>query len=180
MHQYDRETHRCKRCDRWQAGYAPKKERKKPLAECQICERKMAVVGEGVLGHHGYQRPGCGFIVGDCYGVNHQPYPKTDALEKWLSFLNSREEIEKNYLLEMNTGLVTELSYVYDEYVGFGERSKRTTVVKKGDASKRVNGFITIPDFEDLLDREVRHTENQIKNIQSERKRVVERIEKAC
>ncbi len=87
MHNFDRETHRCKRCGRWEAGFAPKRQSTKPRAECQICEHEMALDAAGNLGHHGYKRPGVGFIVGDCPGVGHKPYPATDALESYRAAL---------------------------------------------------------------------------------------------
>lgn len=87
-HRFDRTTHRC-RCGRWQAGYAPKKECVKPRAECQICEGRYATDKDGTLGHHGYKRPGWGFISGDCSGEGHKPYPATDALVKYLEQLEA-------------------------------------------------------------------------------------------
>jgi hypothetical protein len=82
FHQFNKETHRCA-CGRWQAGFAPKKVSKNPRAECQVCERVQALTKDGVLVHHGYERPGHGWIVGDCFGVGHKPYTATDALEEW-------------------------------------------------------------------------------------------------
>ena len=58
--------------------------------------------------HHGYQRPGIGYIVGDCHGVGFQPYELScegtkswltvlkDTLvlrQEWLSTLNQRDEV---------------------------------------------------------------------------------------
>lgn len=92
MHRFTAE-HRCSGCGRWERGFAPKVETKnaKPRSECQVCERQQALDGAGKMVHHGYQRPGWGSIVGDCFGVNHQPFPATDALEKWMGWLVSRE-----------------------------------------------------------------------------------------
>jgi hypothetical protein len=62
----------------------------KPRAECQVCAREWAL-SVAVLGHHGYERPGIGYIVGDCAGQGWAPFPTTDALEEWLGKVN--EEI---------------------------------------------------------------------------------------
>jgi len=35
---------------------------------CPVCERDIKV-RDDVLVHHGYQRPGVGYIIGDCVGV---------------------------------------------------------------------------------------------------------------
>lgn len=64
--------------------------RESVTAECQICEGRQCVRWsnathtEKVMVHHGYQRPGIGFIVGDCFGVDRKPYPATDALAEYL------------------------------------------------------------------------------------------------
>ena len=88
FHFFDKETHRCA-CGRWQAGFAPKKVSKTPRAECQVCERTQALTKDGVLVHHGYERPGHGWIVGDCFGVGHKPYTATDALEQWHGWIEN-------------------------------------------------------------------------------------------
>ena len=43
------------------------------LGTCPVCERAIRVRA-GKMVHHGYQRPGSGRIVGDCYGVGTPPY----------------------------------------------------------------------------------------------------------
>jgi len=91
FHQFDKETHQCK-CGRWERGFAPKKEHTKPRAECQVCARQQALDVSGNMVHHGYQRPGFGYIVGDCFGVAHKPYPATDALILWQSALENAIE----------------------------------------------------------------------------------------
>ena len=51
--------------------------------ECQICHRHQAL-RNGVLVDHGYQRPGCGWLVGGCFGVAYRPFPQTEALEAYV------------------------------------------------------------------------------------------------
>lgn len=43
------------------------------LGTCPICEREIAVESN-LLVHHGYERPGHGRIVGDCFGAKRAPY----------------------------------------------------------------------------------------------------------
>ncbi len=53
------------------------------LGTCQICEREIAVE-EGSIVHHGYRRPGVGYIIGDCFGVGYEPYEVgTTACAAW-------------------------------------------------------------------------------------------------
>jgi hypothetical protein len=43
------------------------------VGTCPVCERAIRVRA-GKMVHHGYERPGRGHIVGDCYGVARAPY----------------------------------------------------------------------------------------------------------
>jgi hypothetical protein len=56
---------------------------------CQGCFATHSLIG-GVLVHHGYRRPGVGYIIGDCAGVGHQPYEISCELTK--SFHKHLEE----------------------------------------------------------------------------------------
>jgi hypothetical protein len=49
------------------------------IGRCGVCEGDYKLLS-GRLVHHGYRRPGHGYIVGDCFGVARLPYPATDAL----------------------------------------------------------------------------------------------------
>ncbi len=143
-HQFDPVTHQCG-CGAWERGYTPAKESVKPRAECQICERMQAVSG-GLMMNHGYQRPGIGFIVGKCMGTDHQPYPATDALVKYLEAVKRHIESDRETLAEIPT--MTEV--MCPVQVGYG-RSKKIIMMKarKGDHAHRdaetggwVNGFM--------------------------------------
>lgn len=41
---------------------------------CQGCFGSYALTSDQHLVHHGYTRPGYGYIVGDCVGTGHEPY----------------------------------------------------------------------------------------------------------
>jgi hypothetical protein len=41
---------------------------------CGICMRNVKMGAAHALVHHGYQRPGDGSILGDCFGVGYEPY----------------------------------------------------------------------------------------------------------
>lgn len=168
FHKFSPETHRCVRCYRWQNGFKPKKpEAEAQKGECQVCARKQCLTGGGALVHHGYRRPGYGSIVGDCFGVGHLPYPKTDALEKYVVAL----EQEVSRLNDQLANIPNVLSI-------FHTRGDKVTVeVKRGDAGifdpdwKRC-----VPSFETLLDRLARKLQSQINYAKQELVRVRERI----
>ena len=51
---------------------------------CQSCMR-LQKLHAGELVHHGYQRPGLGYIVGDCRGSGLRPYERTcEDIKGWL------------------------------------------------------------------------------------------------
>lgn len=51
---------------------------------CPVCQRDIKI-RSGLLVHHGYERPGVGYIIGDCPGVGHKPYETgTDACDFYL------------------------------------------------------------------------------------------------
>jgi hypothetical protein len=59
--------------------------------ECQICQRRHILDSRGNLVLHGYQRPGHGYIVGDCFGVGHPPWEvSSDALATWIEQLKAQ------------------------------------------------------------------------------------------
>lgn len=171
VHRFDRATHRCTGCKRWQAGFAPKKENAKPRDECQICERKWAIDAHGTLVHHGYTRPGIGFIVGDCMGVGHQPYKKTDALEKYLGrlaqlLLDTQEELNE---------LPNLRAFVYT-YKTWQRPVQMVSVPVVFGQTQQYGVPHTIPSFDQLRDQKQHQLEQKIGNLRSEIARVEKRI----
>ena len=59
--------------------------------ECQICQRRHILDSRRNLVLHGYQRPGHGYIVGDCFGVGYPPWEvSSDRLAEWIDLLKTR------------------------------------------------------------------------------------------
>lgn len=59
------------------------------LGTCPACERTIKV-RDSLLVHHGYQRPGHGYIEGDCFGVGREPHELSNTTARAY-----RAEIEK-------------------------------------------------------------------------------------
>jgi hypothetical protein len=59
------------------------------IGTCPICEGTYKVRG-GAMVHHGFKRPGDGFIHGDCFAVGHPPYEVSCSITK-----TYRSSIEK-------------------------------------------------------------------------------------
>lgn len=179
FHVFDKNTHRC-RCGRWERGFKPKTEPASPRDECQICEREQALLQDGTLVHHGYKRPGIGFIEGDCYGVKCRPFPQTDALERYLFALN-------NHIDSLNAELKklpSITSLVYEVSVGRGQKRKDVQyIVKRGDEHSyhqrpEQTYQICVPSFDELLKRRQNLIESNLRHAYNERERVEERIKK--
>jgi len=51
------------------------------IGSCQICEGDFKLRNDRMV-HHGYKRPGNGYIVGDCPGVHEVPYEVSCELVK--------------------------------------------------------------------------------------------------
>lgn len=81
------------------------------LGTCAACGREIKVRG-GKLVHHGYERPGYGYIEGDCFGVHYEPHetsPKCAedclvserkrlaGLEEALAGLEGRTELQHRF-----------------------------------------------------------------------------------
>lgn len=63
------------------------------IGTCVVCERKIRV-RDNHLVHHGYKRPGDGYIYGDCFGVGYEPHETSDDLAK--KYLKWCEDILPN------------------------------------------------------------------------------------
>jgi hypothetical protein len=92
FHLFDKASGRCE-CGRWAPGRKPKVSPEDDgRCECQVCANHQKTDRAGKLVLHGYQRPGWGYIVGECYGVSALPFPATDRLEAWLVAVEGRIE----------------------------------------------------------------------------------------
>lgn len=90
------------------AKAAHKAARDEKCGECSVCFGDYVVTEDDVAGHatikvplkvvhHGYQRPGIGYIVGDCHGVGYAPFEiSCEGTKAWLAdlkrFLHNEQE----------------------------------------------------------------------------------------
>ena len=79
------------------------------IGNCQICERDQKLhVGRMV--HHGYKRPGDGFILGDCPGVGQDPYEVScDLVKSYRAGVEGRLANLESYLANLKAGKITYL-----------------------------------------------------------------------
>ena len=92
------------------------------VGTCSICEREIAVQ-RGDLVHHGYQRPGYGFIQGDCFGVGYAPYERsTRACLNYQALAKANARHLQEEIAKLESGATTYL--VQHHYRPYGSPSK--------------------------------------------------------
>jgi hypothetical protein len=70
--------------------------------ECQICQHRQILDSRGKLVLHGYERPGRGYIVGDCFGVGHPPWEVAcDRLAEWIEQLKRSAAAEAQAAIDV-------------------------------------------------------------------------------
>jgi hypothetical protein len=80
------------------------------IGQCQICEGDQKLYN-GQMVHHGYRRPGCGEIIGDCPGVGHAPYEAScECVKQYKADCELRLVGSRKYLSDLVEGRVTEIT----------------------------------------------------------------------
>lgn len=96
----------------------------------------MALAGKQQLGNHGYQRPGTGYIVGNCAGVGHQPYELSCELTKrWHAQVTQRLAAMKLELAALEADKV-------DSIQVFKTLTKRPYEVKQTAQEMQAAGWV--------------------------------------
>lgn len=79
-------------------------------ATCWFCWRNIKMTPNGLLVHHGYQRPGTGEIQGDCLGVHRKPYElAVDPGQEALAAHQRSAENHRDEAARLRSGSVTEM-----------------------------------------------------------------------
>lgn len=127
---------------------------------CPICEGDFKLADGNKLVHHGYRRPGVGYIIGDCLSVHAAPYELSDEVcHTYKNMLLGKLAFSNKYLARLNRGEVT----------CFEVERRKTGSTPWNPEYEYVdvatpNGY----DFTRELDEKVRQTEYEIKNLKSE------------
>jgi hypothetical protein len=147
----------------------------KTSGTCQACFGSFALKGEKMV-HHGYKRPGVGYIVGDCWGVGHLPYElDVEVTKSWRTRL--ADVARPNLLHSAETvKTATELVYFKTDYDApynhrTGVRPRKAYNVVKG--VEPVDYYNT---FEIVQNRELKRLEGQIEEVENAIKELDRRI----
>ena len=88
------------------------------IGNCQICEGDFKI-HLGTMVHHGYKRPGHGYIIGDCGGVNHFPYEVScELIKSYKAGLANLLTEKKAALVDLEAGKITRISTSRQNYNG--------------------------------------------------------------
>jgi hypothetical protein len=135
------------------------------VGTCPVCDSRFKVRG-GSLVHHGYKRPGHGFIVGDCFAVGRTPHEVSPETAKAY-----RERVELHLeVLEahkVSTEQAEDLVYSYTIYVSHREKTPVTVHVKRGEDA-RYEGNHRVPSFADVQRNILRQLAHEIQSCQGE------------
>ena len=97
------------------------------IGNCQICEGDQKLHHGGMV-HHGYRRPGDGYIVGDCPGVGQVPYEVScDLVKSHRSLVGTKLVSSKKYLARLQAGDVTRLTKI-EHRGGWGTMGKNELI----------------------------------------------------
>lgn len=138
------------------------------LGECQICEKEhkladAASMGDLVLVHHGYRRPGHGSIVGDCPGVGYLAYEQSCArLKDYRTNLEFRLAGARGRIVVLREGGAERVSRMWRQPDG---RQKLETLEKH--AADPVEWAQAVRHSISCLESEVRQLEGEIRRVEA-------------
>jgi hypothetical protein len=157
----------CKRCAKL-GGFEPKAKKgsDNPGGTCQICFAVQRVMGGKTMALHGYNRPGVGYISGQCPGSQHLPFEKDCALTKThLANLVLHLGERKSRLVKLEAGEVVSLPV----QVQMKDRTYGVFTISKGDERRYgVEGvrFNALPSFEEAFRHEVFEVKSTIRHLE--------------
>jgi hypothetical protein len=152
---------------------------------CQCCfnaqeTRQRAGKGPWRLVLHGYTRPGCGWIQGECRGVGFEPFEV--SCERTKVFLGEHRvalALKQEHLDELLAGKVPTLTASVNTHKRIPDTRPRhgglfvseyvSVEVPLGQAQMQspYKSYESVPSYDDLREREVRKTESTIAEIKS-------------
>lgn len=123
------------------------------IGTCPVCSRDTKV-RDGKLVHHGYNRPGYGYIEGDCFGVHYEPHEASPkCAEEYRAYLAS--------VLGARLGELQAAPEKTELYVERTFPEKTLVKISKGE-----------PSFELDLKYYIRRLEQTIEHIRRDYKRI--------
>lgn len=140
--------------------------------ECGVCERRFTVTrGAERLALHGFERPGHGWLLGRCPGINRLPVERSvETIEILLKLATARAESLVGSLEQLRSPALTELlyerrragSYNLPRSASHAQRYETLSIARGAPADYQRG----LPSFDDLLARRIGEVEQQQKQAQ--------------
>ena len=158
---------------------------------CQCCfnPQKVSKGGGKLMSLHGYERPGVGYIIGDCMGQGHQPFEVSCEMTKLMrKHVEGMKANAQDFLAKLNANEVETLrahirtNLKENDKYGY-PRTKYVYVDVARGAEASPNPYFLdqpwekVPSFEDLRESEIRAVERRIEQMTSDINFLTEKID---
>ena len=145
------------------------------VGNCAVCGTRFKV-RKGKLVHHGFQRPGVGHIVGDCFAVNREPHETSaDTAKAYRVHMKAvRGQLERG-LQQLEKADV--LSYSYRVSKGPGKPKETVQVQLELGMRSRYEEGHHIPSFDSYKAYLIRDANGQIVWTKSEIDRMTQLVD---
>lgn len=158
-----------------QGGSTPKPSdddlRTRFVGTCPVCQKRQKL-HDNKLVHHGYQRPGHGSIVGDCYGVGYEAYElSTKGCEEYREHAKGIEASHAEMLAKLESGETRTLHVLKRKYLGMGEYKNYTVTLSADSADAK-----EVLDFEEELASQIAQQKAEVKGWKFEQERMTKLI----
>ncbi len=136
---------------------------------CPACFRNIKLDAAQKMVHHGYQRPGIGYIVGDCFCVGYLPYELSSEGTKAFLERAIRPALDaaRGYLKALKGDKITQFERKVEDHSQ--PRDNRTwrfpvkkIIVREGENEEP--GY----SFKNMLESAIRETEHRVKSISAD------------
>lgn len=124
---------------------------------CGICCKEQKLTKQGNLVHHGFTKPGHGYIQGDCFGVGFKPYElSASSCKSYIEALTKMMNDHKAALRRHQNGEILTLNVETKTYkLIMGRKIYDTKLVNKGT-----------PEFEVAQKQIIIKLQNQIRQLE--------------
>lgn len=151
------------------------------VGTCAVCEGRIKVRG-GTLVHHGYERPGYGHIVGDCYAVHRLPHETSPEVAKEYLGEVILPRLEARIHAKARVEKATVLTYTYERRIDRDHKVPVRFDVKEGDVRTYHRDEVTkdnhsIPSFDDVRRVQLASLESEIRALEGEKVRLTNLID---
>lgn len=133
------------------------------IGTCAICSHHQ-VVRNGKMVLHGYHRPGYGYVIGNCFGVDYDPYETSaEACVAYIPVLEAHKTHQQARLADLTGGRV---SHFKDTKRNYKTGKDEVVITAKGN-----------PKFDSMLKAAIFDAERQISYIDADLKEMQRRID---